>query len=279
MNNKVKIKYRKPLLELCDPNKKIETVLTDRTQMSAYEITLSEKVNETAELTFKMPFNNKKLTSNDCEKLVKMEGQYYVIKSVTVSDYDSRVINVNCVHESVELKGILCSTIDVIGVTVEEMFNSIMESVTSMEVGYIFKGTDIPDTTRRALQNDSEVSIYENLIAMAEVFQACLEFGFDVYGNKTIYLRKNPLNKGKYVKKKNGLKQLDITYDSNELFTKVIAFGETDSDGVELNIMGVNPTGKSYVENYDYFLAKGMTMEEIKANLYKSFSSTISVFL
>ena len=75
MNNKVKIKYRKPLLELCDPNKKIETVLTDRTQMSAYEITLSEKVNETAELTFKMPFNNKKLTSNDCEKLVKMEGQ------------------------------------------------------------------------------------------------------------------------------------------------------------------------------------------------------------
>ncbi|MBP3916368.1 prophage endopeptidase tail family protein [Clostridium sp.] len=266
MNNKVKIKYRKPLLELCDPNKKIETVLTDRTQMSAYEITLSEKVNETAELTFKMPFNNKKLTSNDCEKLVKMEGQYYVIKSVTVSDYDSRVINVNCVHESVELKGILCSTIDVIGVTVEEMFNSIMESVTSMEVGYIFKGTDIPDTTRRALQNDSEVSIYENLIAMAEVFQACLEFGFDVYGNKTIYLRKNPLNKGKYVKKKNGLKQLDITYDSNELFTKVIAFGETDSDGVELNIMGVNPTGKSYVENYDYFLAKGMTMEEIKAN-------------
>ena len=266
MNNKVKIQYRKPLLELCSPNKEIQTVLTDRTQMSAYAITLVEKVNETAELSFSMPFENSKLTDQDCEKLVKLNGEYYVIKEISVNDNDSRVIDVKCYHESVELKGILCETIDVIGVTVAEMFKTIIDSCTTMDVGYKFKGTDIPDTTKRSLQNDSEVSVYENLVKMAEVFQAVLEFSVDAYGNKQVYLRKESIDRGKFVKKSNGLKQLNIAYDSNELFTRLTPFGDTDDYGIELNIMGVNPTGKSYVENYDYFLAKGMTYEEIKAN-------------
>ena len=266
MDNRVKIQYRKPLLELCSPNKKIETVLTDRTQMSAYNITLTEKVNETAELTFCMPFENNKISDQDCEKLVKLNGEYYVIKEISVSDANSRVIEIKCVHESVELKGVLCETIDVIGVTVAEMFKAIKDSCTTIDIGYEFRGTDIPDTTKRALQNDSEVSVYENLVKMAEVFQAVLEFSVSADGIKQVYLRKGSIKRGKYLKKSNGLKQLDLTYDSNELFTRVIAFGYTDSDGVELNIMGVNPTGKSYVENYDYFLAKGMTYDEIKNN-------------
>lgn len=266
MDNRVKIQYRKPLLELCSPNKKIETVLTDRTQMSAYNITLVEKINETAELTFCMPFENNKINDQDCEKLVKLNGEYYVIKEISVSDANSRVIEVKCIHESVELKGVLCETIDVIGVTVAEMFQAIKDSCTTIDIGYEFRGTDIPDTTKRALQNDSEVSVYENLVKMAEVFQAVLEFTVSADGVKQVYLRKNSIERGKYLKKSNGLKQLDLTYDSNELFTRVIAFGYTDSDGIELNIMGVNPTGKSYVENYDYFLAKGMTYDEIKNN-------------
>lgn len=264
MINNVKIQYRKPLLELCSPSKKIETVLTDRTQMSAYNINLVEKINETSELTFNMPFNNTKINDQDCEKLVKLNGEYYVIKEISVSDSSSKIIEVKCIHESVELKGILCGSVDVIGVTVSDMFKAIIDSCTTMDTGYKFRGTDIPDTTRRALQNDSEVSVYENLVKMAEVFQAVLEFSVDADGNKQVYLRKNSINRGKYVKKSNGLKQLDITYDSNELFTRLIPFGYTDSDGIELNIMGVNPTGKSYVENYDYFLAKGMTYDEIK---------------
>ena len=42
-------------------------------------------------------------------------------------------------------------------------------------------------------------------------------------------------------------------------------FGATGDDGIELTIMDVN-NGKSYITNYDYYLAKGMTIEEIQNN-------------
>ena len=264
MNSEIKMSYKRPQLFLCNTNKVRQAILTNKTLFSAFNIIEKFKVNETAQLTFSIPFENTKISVDDCEKLIKKGFEHYIIKNISLNSSNTRVMDITCEHESVELKGILCTPIDVIGVTASEMFNEIMGS-TNQPTGYFFKGTDIDSSTKRHLQCNDERSVFENLVEMAKVFNGWLEFSTDSNGKKFIFLRKEALQRGKFVKKGNGLKSLDVSYSSDEVFTRLYAFGSTDEDGVELNIMGVNPTKKSYVENYDYYLAKGMTLEEILA--------------
>jgi len=239
------------------------THLTSHTGKGAYDITLTETINECPALKFKMIYDNNKLYHDDCERLVKLGFDYYVIKDINTTNSANKTMEVTCQHESVELKGIICETINEIGISAEAMFNVIMASASDADLGYKFLGTDIPATKMRSLQCDTEQSVFENLIAMAKVFDGWLEFSTDVTGQKWVYLRTQTIKRGKFVKKGKDLKQLDITYNSDAIFTRLEAFGNTDSDGVELNIMGVNPTKKSYVEDYSYYLAQGMTMAEI----------------
>lgn len=259
----IKPQYIKPVLTLCNSNKTPMTHLSSRTGKGAYDITLTETINECAALSFKMIFDNNKLSHDDCERLVKLGFDYYVIKEVNTTDSANNTIQVTCQHESVELKGIICEIINEIGISVDAMFNVIMTSASDTDLGYKFAGTDVPLTKKRSLQCDTEQSVYENLVQMAKVFDGWLEFSTDVTGQKWIYLRTQTIKRGKFVKKGKDLKQLDITYNSDAIFTRLEAFGNTDSDGVELNIMGVNPTKQSYVADYSYYLAQGMTMAEI----------------
>ena len=195
----VKQQYRKPRLELYSPNYLREQILVNNTKNSAFNIKLKQSVNETSTLTFDMRFNNTKLTSNDCEKLVKLDGEYYIIKTIDVSDTEQRTISVTAYHEAEELKGILCTSINVIGVTAGEMFNAILEASGKQDMlGYKFQ-TDLSSATKRALQVEDECSIFENLVSMAEKFQATLECFRNGFGEKVVYLRKNPIKRGKYV--------------------------------------------------------------------------------
>jgi|GEM_PF-6719945 len=262
--NEIKKEYSKVRLQLMNPNKTPLTILTDKTQLSAYNITLNKKINEVDTLTFDIPFDSPKIDESSCENLVKVGFEHYIIKEISMSDSDNRTRSVSCVHEADEIKGIINTPISVIGVTAQSMFNTIKTSTSINLTNYIWKGTDILDTTKRSLISEDERSVFENLIEMAELFQGWLEFKTNKYGEIEVYLRKNPIERGKFVKKGRDLKQLNITYDTNEIFTRLIPLGEKDNVGIELNIMGVNPTGKSYVENYDYYLAKGMTLEQIE---------------
>lgn len=260
----MKITYRKPKLELYTPNRRLLNTLTNKTQNSAYGIKLRQKINEVSELNFLMPFNNTKLNIYDCEKMVKLGFDYYVIKEISVDDSDKATINVRAVHEAVELKGIMCSEINLISVTAREMFNAIISSTRIALDGYIWLGTDIDNSIKRHLEGNSEKSVFENLIAMAENFGGWLEFSTDSNGRIGIFLRKNALDRGKFVKKGRDLKSINITYNTDEIFPIITPFGATNEDtGEEINIMSIN-NGIPYLENYDYYLALGMTMEEIK---------------
>lgn len=68
----MRISFRKPKLELYSPSKKILNTLTNKTQNTAYNIKLNQKVNEVSELNFSMNFNNEKISLYDCEKLAKL---------------------------------------------------------------------------------------------------------------------------------------------------------------------------------------------------------------
>ncbi len=62
------------------------------------------------------------------------------------------------------------------------------------------------------------------------------------------------------------LKGVTINYDTSELVTKMYCFGNQDDNGVDLTIMDVNPTGRAYIENYEYFENLGYTTEDFEAN-------------
>lgn len=223
-------------------------------------IVKTEKQNEVTTLTFDIPFTvDRKINVDSCEKLVKFENEYYIIKKIETENSTSANMKVTCESESTELKGVYCTYMDLIGVSPKEMFDKIMSSTMHpMNVNYKWKGTDVPINKKRHLQTDNECSVYQNLISMAEVFNGWLEFSTDENEQNWVYLRTQAIDNDKFIKKDLDMKSLNITYSTEEIFTRLEPFGYTDSDDVELNIMKVNPTGKSYIENYSWYIGMGI---------------------
>ncbi|OSA92815.1 UNVERIFIED_ORG: hypothetical protein B2H93_13390 [Clostridium botulinum] len=262
----IKDKYLNPVPILYTYKGMPENTLISNDFDTAKNITLSKNDNEVSQLTFSIPFTiDRKVSYDDCEKLVLFENEYYIIKDIQVEDNATGSIKVTCKHESVELKGVYCEPIKLIGVRPKDMFEKIMTSTKHpYNTGYKFKGTDVPSDKKRHLITENEASVYENLVSMAKVFNGWLEFSTDENGQNWIFLRTKTIKNDKYVKKGLDMKALNINYNSDELFTRVQPFGVKDKYGIEINIMGVNPTKQSYVENYSWYLAKGIPMDVIK---------------
>lgn len=66
-----------------------------------------------------------------------------------------------------------------------------------------------------------------------------------------------------HLRVRKNLKSIEVTYDTSEMVTRLYCFGYTDKNGNELNVMGVNPTGKPYIDNFDYFYGLGYTDDDI----------------
>lgn len=262
----IKDKYLNPVPILYTYKGMPENTLISNDFDTAKNITLTKNDNEVSQLTFSIPFTiDRKVSYDDCEKLVLFEDEYYIIKDIQVEDNATGSIKVTCKHESVELKGVYCEPIKLIGVSPKDMFEKIMTSTKHpYNTGYKFKGTDVPSDKKRHLITENEASVYENLVSMAKVFNGWLEFSTDDNGQNWIFLRTQTIKNNKYVKKDLDMKALNISYNSDELFTRVQPFGAKDNYGIEINIMGVNPDKQSYVANYSWYLAKGIPMDVIK---------------
>ncbi|OSA91029.1 UNVERIFIED_ORG: hypothetical protein B2H93_14830 [Clostridium botulinum] len=261
----IKDKYLNPVPILYTYRGMPENTLISNDFDTAKNITLTKDTNEVSQLIFSIPFTiDRKVSYDDCEKLVLFENEYYIIKDIQVEDNVTGSIKVTCKHKSLELKGVYCEPIKLIGVSPKDMFDKIMTSTKHpYDTGYKFKGTDVPSDKKRHLITENEASVYENLVSMAKVFNGWLEFSTDDNGQNWIFLRTKTIKNDKYVKKGLDMKALNINYNSDDLFTRVQPFG-AKKDGIEINIMGVNPTKQSYVENYSWYLAKGIPMDVIK---------------
>lgn len=268
MKNNIKAEFRKPKLTLCNPDKTEIGILTSRNaKNSAYNIQVNKKVNDADLLSFDIPFANKLINDKSAEMLIKHGFDYYIIKDVNISSSSTSSLTVSCESEINEIKGILVSYFEpLIGVTAREMFNTVIANCSmadEIKAKYVFE-TDIADSTKRHLEGEEEVSIMEHLLSISKVFNGVLLFSTDSNSIIHVKLQYNPYDRGKFVRHGKDLKNLNININSNELFTKLFPFGATDSEtGIELNVMNVND-GKSYITNYDYFLAKGMSLETIK---------------
>lgn len=262
----VKKQYTRPRPILYLYRDKPEISLVSNDFNTSKNITLNQQMNEVSTLEFEIPFTKeRKLSVDDCEKLVKFEKEFYIIKTINTEDSETATMKVSCQHESTELKGVYCQYINLIGASPKEMFDKVMSSTMHpVDTGYKWAGTDVPNDKKRHLITESEQSVYQNLVAIAEVFNGWLEFWTDDDGQKWVYLRVKAIDNKKFIKKGIDMKSLNITYSSEEIFTRLYPTGASDTlTGQPLNIMEVNPTKKSYVENYSYYIAKGIPTEVI----------------
>lgn len=259
--------YRNVKLKLLNPDKTLVAILNTGIDNYVYDMVKTDTMNESSKLTFKMGYRNNHINIDSCEMLIQIIGsnQYFIIKSVNVDDNDNSILDISCVSEEEELKGILIEIIDLDVTTPEGIFNHIKEAVKSCELDYYWKGTDVDPTKQRSIEIDDECSVFEAFVSMAEKFNGWLEFSTDTEGKKWVYLRTKDIDNGKYIIKGKDLTQINITYDSSGIITRMYGFGDTDSvTGNEIDITMVNPTGKPYIEDYSYFLSKGMSIDDIK---------------
>lgn len=259
--------YRNVKLKLLNPDKTLVAVLNTGVNNYVYDMVKTDTMNESSKLTFKMGYRNSHINIDSCEMLIQIIGsnQYFIIKSVNVDDNDNSILDISCVSEEEELKGVLIEIIDLDVTTPEGIFTHIKEAVKSCELDYYWKGTDVDPTKQRSIEIDDECSVFEALVSMAEKFNGWLEFSTDSEGKKWVYLRTKDIDNGKYIIKGKDLTQINITYDSSGIITRMYGFGDSDSiTGNEIDITMVNPTGKPYIEDYSYFLSKGMSIDDIK---------------
>lgn len=263
---KLKAEFQKTKLTLCNTNYVPLGVLTNKTHLSAHNIMLSQAVNDTATLSFDIAVGGL-INTDSTELLIKHKNEYYVIKEIEMSNSEQAVAKVRAEHIACELKGIMVGYFEeLIGETPSNMWDTVVTNSTMAEVinsKYVFE-TNIVDTFRY-LSSEDEKSVFEYLITIAQQFDACILFSTDTYGVIHINLLYGDIDRGRFVRKGKDLKQLDLTFNTEALFTKITPFGATDDDGVEVTIMDVND-GKSYLTNYNYYLSKGMTMDEILSN-------------
>lgn len=263
MQDEIKRKYLNPtpLLYLYRGKEGILNTLNSRDFNHASEIKLTKTTNETNKLTFKVPFcEDRKVDYNSCELLTKFEGEYYIIKNV-VTDRSNLSSEVNAVHESESLKGIYCIAQNCIGATPQEMFNSVISSTRHpIDLGIKWGGCDIDINTRRHLITEDEASVYENFVSIAKVFNGVFVIYNDENDQRWFYLRTKPLDKGRKFKSELDLKNVNVEYDSSEIFTRLYPTGYTNEFGIQLDVQEAsqNKTGQSIMENYSYYLAKGI---------------------
>lgn len=247
-----------------DIRENILAILSSDTDFAPYDIVEDDNINECAKLSFKIsPYNDKyKYLIN--ENLIEFQGENYIINRVSLTDDTKTSYTVESEHETTSLKGVMNGKIDIKAGSPQDLIGEVLKGT-----NFIYGGTDIGDSTKRHLMSD-EQSVFANLCAIAEVFNARLDFATKTVNGrvvKSVSLYYKDIDNGRYVRKGRNLRSVNLSYDTTNMITRLHVFGDADKvTGNEITMISVNPTGNPYIENYDYFLNQGLTMAEIQGN-------------
>ena len=123
----IKEKFKNPRLRLYDINKNFICELTGNSlRNSAYSIKRTKKINEIETLSFSIPYDNEYIGLGSCEYLIRHEFAWFIIKNISLSSSDVRVLEVECESNFTISKTIMCEEAELIGVSPIEMFEGIM---------------------------------------------------------------------------------------------------------------------------------------------------------
>lgn len=252
-------------LKVCDLNRNVLCELIQNDGCGAIHINHHSSISEIDEIVFDFPINNPKSKYLDNENLILYFNEYYVIKNVVkCHDEENKLyLKVSCSHLSVKLSSDLISIEEVTPVNILSLMKVALQyddqgvSRSGWQIGVV----DIDKTIYRGLEANDE-SPFSILLQIADKFNAYPRFNSQNLTVDMLPLVKTDIPSIDFRINKN-LKSFEVTYDTSSMITKMYCYGGADSEGNPIDIMNVNPTGLPYIENYQYFLAKGYTMDYI----------------
>ncbi len=261
-------KYKNTKLGLYNMNHQMVTTI-----YGAYDLEKTMNTNESWEISFKISSLQDEISQNSCQMLVKImsddEPDFFILKEITINTDDITIFDVKGYREEESLKAVFCEVMNEVGKTAEELFNAIKSHCKNVQLDYFWGGTDADLTQIRSIVGSDESSVWDNLILLAQAYDGWLEFSVDETNfNKYVFLRTIPTDKGMFIRNGLNYKPLNINFSTKNLITRMYAYGATNvTTGEEINIIGVNPTGKAYVQNTEYYeKVLGMSLDNILNN-------------
>lgn len=255
-------------LKVCKVDRTPICELYDNTRYRVRNIVEKLSINEITTLTFDLPLANSKWVNLKNENLILFNGEYYKIKKPSFyHDEDGKIyVNVECKHYSDNLAADLISVEETTPVNVVSLMKIALcyDTNGNPTKGWTVGKVTVDRVVKRGLEV-MEQSPFSVLLTIAEKYGGILKFNSQTMTVDMLTAQDSSRPTLDLRVSKN-LKSFEISYDTSEMFTRLYCYGATDDDGNELDIMSVNPTGKPYIDNFDYYKKLGYQESFIKAH-------------
>lgn len=242
--------------------------LMDNTPQRARNIIENRETNIITDLSFDLPIANPKWINVVNENLVFFKDEYYVIKKPTFNhDEDGKLyVHVACKHYSNNLAEDLVSIEEVTPRTVEDLMKIALcyDENGNPTKGWTVGRITVDRIVKRGLEA-MEQSPFSILLTIAEKYSGMLHFNSKSMTVDLLELQ-DTTRPTIDIRGSKNLKSVNISYDTSNMYTRLYCYGAPDEDGNELDIMSVNPTGKPYIDNYEYFYKLGYEKEFVANN-------------
>lgn len=255
--------------EVCGLNKIPFCDLADNSSFRVSNVEVKDSINEVTTLSFDYPVKSPKFKYIECENLIHFDKEYYFIKTPEFrrDDGGKLYVHVECKHLSDTLASQLISIeeitpLNVIGLMkIALQYNENGKPTLGWKIGKV----TVDRVACRGLEAN-ESSPFSILLTIAEKYSGVLVFDSEKM-EVNMYPAESQDHPKLDLQVSKNLKEISIKYDTTEMVTRMYGYGATnDKTNSELDFMSVSPDGLPYIENYNYFVARGYSLEYIKDN-------------
>lgn len=255
--------------EVCGLNKIPFCDLADNSSFRVSNVEVKYSINEVTTLSFDYPVKSPKFKYIECENLIHFDKEYYFIKTPEFrrDDGGKLYVHVECKHLSDTLASQLISIeeitpLNVIGLMkIALQYNENGKPTLGWKIGKV----TVDRVACRGLEAN-ESSPFSILLTIAEKYSGVLVFDSEKM-EVNMYPAESQDHPKLDLQVSKNLKEISIKYDTTEMVTRMYGYGATnDKTNSELDFMSVSPDGLPYIENYNYFVARGYSLEYIKDN-------------
>lgn len=258
-----------PQLFLCKPNKEAISKMSE-----AYNIVFNQKLGALNEISFVLPvFIDKHHVIDRNENADIIKGRYliklvlgtytefFVVTSLSRNGKDDgEIIEVQCLSLGFEMNDKIIRDYSAVSKSATELLNDILID-TIWKIGYIDSEFDLK---RRGLEVSSS-TVLELVFEVAKTFNALVVW--DTL-NRTVSLNKPDLvglDKGFKIKYGKYLESLNQEDNAEEIITRLKMYGKED-----ISIREINPTGTTYIEDFNYFVYPYREVRNYSEQIYNS---------
>lgn len=218
------------------------------------------------------------------ENLIKFQNHYYIIKNPKeIHDEQGKIVsNVQAEHMAIQLT---YKRNQYLNLTPPENFPVTADVAITSILGNAQTGWQL-GTVSDSLLNNTRTFKFEWQSTLYCLNEVAKKFGgflyFDCYWDeinnkwvKTVSLLDEEVDNGVFFSYDKNLKLVEKEKDSSQLFTRLYCFGENTLSinsipAEQITHSGVvydlHPEGQSYIQNFQYFLAQGYTLQECLDN-------------